>query len=498
MGETLIRWPVCAAALVAALSFAACSRSAPIEAPPAPVAEESAPPPLAGGPPARNRSDPTLAEGALAAGDTALASPVQADAASVPAEPQRYAEGYGRAYGQGYDHRARDRRYLERERALARDREEARQLWLRRHRERHWYLNHHHLVFERGRPLRHEVIRHAAVHPAPAAPPAHHAAAPAPRPAPHPAALVRPHRTRIEVRPAVKPVLQTQPKVTPLDHTMALPLVETRPPAPTPSPSQAAAAPAVDLATQLGQLTSAAAEDMKGAKLDVPAALSTGGEGKVVLTLPQDLLWTIQGRASSSSLGPAARLASVSAKLAGQGYVITPNGEQTARLGPDRPAVFTWDVKPSGAPGGVLTADMTAALQGQGAPLTFALGAVTAQIPVVAPAASAAAVQAAPAPAAAPASTSPPMIRLPDLSRFGLPDLSRFRLRDLAIPGHPTVGVPGLGQVASYRVTAAGLFALVVLLLAAIVRSASARRERAERRRRFHSFETADFGDEHP
>ena len=133
MGETLIRWPVCAAALVAALSFAACSRSAPVEAPPAPVAEESAPPPLAGGPPAQTGPGPTLAEAALAAGDTTLASP----AASVPAEPQRYAEGYGRAHGQGYDHRARDRRYLERERALAREREDARQLWLRRHRERH-------------------------------------------------------------------------------------------------------------------------------------------------------------------------------------------------------------------------------------------------------------------------------------------------------------------------------------------------------------------------
>jgi hypothetical protein len=462
MAETLIRWPVCAAALAAALAMPACSRSAPAEAPPAPVAEESAPPPLAG------------AEAAVAAG---------------AAGPQRYAEDYGRGYGEGYNHRVRDRRPVERDRALARERDEARQVWLQRHRVRHWRLQHHHLVFERGRPPHQEAVRHAA-HPASAAAPAHQTALPAPRPTPHPAALVRPHRTRIQVRPEVRPVLQTQPNVTPLDHTMALPVIETRP-----------AAPAVDLTAQLGQLTSAAAEDMKGAKLDVPSALSTGGEGKVVLTLPQDLLWTIQGRASSSSLGPAARHASVTAKLAGQGYVITPNGEQTARLGPDRPAIFTWDVKPSGAPGGVLTADMTASLQGEGAPLTFALGAVTAQIPVVAPAASGAvpATAAAPAPAAAPGADHIGFgaLRLPDFSRFGLPDLSRFRLRDLAIPGHPTVAAPGLGQVASYKVVAAGLFALIVILLAAIMRSASARRERAEQRRRFHSFEAANFGDEH-
>ncbi|HEY5410942.1 MAG TPA: hypothetical protein VIJ94_09480, partial [Caulobacteraceae bacterium] len=496
----------CAAVLAAALAISACSRSAPAEAPPVvpPVAEESAPPPLAGGPPAEAAPNPALAEAALVAGDTALASPAPAepapDAATPPAALQiSYAEGYIRADRYGYDHRAQAR-----ERAIERQRYDAYQRWLRQRRAQHWRLRHHQLVFEhpvRGRlldhyapPHRHDLQPRSARAARPAAP--HPARAHAARA--HPANLVRPHRTAIEVRPTAKPVLLPQPAIKPLDHTLALPLIETRPTTPTPTPAQAAAAPAVDLTTQLGQLTSAAAEDMKGAKLDVPSALSTGGEGKVALTLPPDLLRTIQARASSSSLGPAARKVSVTAKLAGQGYAITPNGEQTARLQINQPAVFSWDVKPSGAAGGVLTADMTASLQGPGSPLTFALGAVTAQIPVVAPAAPVSAP--APAPVAAPGlgRLSFGAWRVPDLSRFGLPDLSRLRLRDLTIPGRPTLGVPGLGQVPSYRVVAAGLFALIVILLAAIARGASARRERAERRRRFHSFETADFGDEHP
>jgi hypothetical protein len=357
-------------------------------------------------------------------------------------------------------------------------------------------------VFEhpvRGGPLHHRPI---APHAAQAGTPPHLAGAPpkaaippAAAPAPHPTALVHPRRARIAVEPAAQPVRLQPAPATPLDHlSLALPVISSQPP-PAATPDEAAAAPAVDVATQLGQLTSAAAEDMKNARLDVPPAISTGGEDKVVLTLPADLLKTMQARAAQTGLGPAARKVFVTAKLGGQGYAITPNEDQTARLQAGEPTVFTWDVKPSATPGGVLTADMTGSLQGQGRDQTFALGAVTAQIPVGGQAAPA------PAPIQAPVET-PVQLKLPDLShiRFGgigLPDLSRLHLRDLAIPGHPVVTVPGLGRTPSYKVVAVGLLVLIVILLMSIVRSASARRERAERRRRFHSFES-DFGDEHP
>ncbi len=254
----------------------------------------------------------------------------------------------------------------------------------------------------------------------------------------------------------------------------------------------------MDLATQLGQLTTAVAEVMKGAKLDIPSDIAAGHQGKVVLTLPPELLQGARAKAAQVGLGSAARKVLVTAKLAGQGYTITPNVDQSAQLEAGEPTVFNWDVTPSATPGGVLTADMTGSLQGDGEDKTFALGAVTAQIPVAGQSA------AAPAPISAPVSQGVHLnLKLPDLSQIKLgslhlPDLSRLHLRDLGIPGHPTVGVPGLGQVASYKVVATAIVVLILILLLAISRSATARRERAERRRRFHSFEANHYGDEHP
>ena len=343
---------------------------------------------------------------------------------------------------------------------LAHDRNLERRRALRNRRwARHWRLSHHHLVFVRPGHTQHHV---------------------APRPAPDDRLTPRPESFQHSDRQSLLVLVATAPT----------------PVAPAATPDQAAAAPAVDLATQLGQLTVAVAEVMKGAKLDVPPALSTGGEGKVVLTLPAELSGTLQAKSGQVGLGGAARKTFLTAKLAGQGYAIVPNQEQTARLQPGEATVFSWDVKSSPTPGGVLTADMTGSLQGDGDDKTFALGAVTAQIPVGG--------QAAPAPAPIEAPAAQPLqVKLPDLSHFRLgairpPDLSHLQLRGLGIPGHPTVAVPGLGQVPSYKVVAAGVVALVLLLLIAILRSASSRRERAERRRRFHSFEASHLGDEHP
>ncbi len=483
MGETMKRWPASAAALAALLALSACSRALPPQAQTtaAPVAEESAPP-LAGAPTAQA---PALAETA------------------PTAEPVSYASGYGRTYRGAYAYRAEsyadrerrlayeqyreDQRHAAREHYLARQRYLAHEHWLR---SRHahagrWAYREHHLVYERPH-------RHAAPRPAQ---PVSHATTPAPaphpvaKPAPAPAKLVRPHR--IVVKPEAKPVVLHPAPIKPLDHSLALPLITTQAATATPAitPDQAAAAPAVDLGTQLGELTTAAAQDMKDARLDLPAALSTGGEGKVVLTLPASLLATIQVKAKAVGLGASGRKVFITARLAGQGYAITPNQGQTTRVDAG-PTIFAWDVKPSGAPGGVLTADMTGSLQGEDQAKTFALGAVTAQIPAPGQA----------APAAAPAqATAPAQVKLPSLGHLNLklPDLLHFRLRDLAIPGHPTVAVPGLGPTPSEKVVAAGLVALILILLISIMRNASARRERAQRRQRFHSFEATQFGDEH-
>ena len=112
MGETMIRWPACAAALAAVVALSACSRSAPPEAPvgPPPLAEQAAPP-LAGGPSSQAESDRALAEAAVAAGDTASTAP------SLTAEPVSYETGYGRIYRDAYDHRGPG--YAQRERQLA-------------------------------------------------------------------------------------------------------------------------------------------------------------------------------------------------------------------------------------------------------------------------------------------------------------------------------------------------------------------------------------------
>ena len=428
--------------------------------------------------------------GALLAAVLALSAALQpAGAAAAVHHPVTAAERRI-AYEQRLEeqrHLARER-YLAHERALAHERRlsRGRRLQTRLRTERHWYFRHHQLVYSHPGPH----------HLAPAAKPVAvaHVVAPAPapapkpvaKPAPHPAALIRPHRQRLVVKPAAQPVvLQTPQAKTTIDHPMALPLITTQA-TPAITPAQAAAAPPVDLGTQLGELTTAAAQAMKNARLDLPPALSTGGEGKVVLTLPPELLAAIQAQAATVGLKPSARKVFVTARLAGQGYAVTPNGEQSARVDAG-PTIFAWDVKPTGAPGGVLTADMTGSLQGDGDAKTFALGAVTAQIPPPGQPA------AAPAPATAPAA-APSQLKLPDLGHWSLGGL---KLHSLAIPGHPTVPVPGLGQVASEKVVAAAILVLILILLIAIVRSAAARRERTQRRRRFHNFEAADFGDGH-
>ena len=560
MGETPIRWPALVATLAAVLALGACERSAPPQAAVTaqPVASQPAQPPLAGGPQLADAAGGSSNTGVMVPArpvDEAPAPPLQRVAYShvahhhlTLAEERRARQleierrdyfAYRRYLAEQRlhrDHASRERHWYYRNHRLVFEHPERSRPFHRYggaryaapryaaarpagprygagryagayHRHPQW-----HAVPAHAGLAHHAVVAHHPVVAAPAKGPVHAVVAtpakapakpvakPAPtaRPAPHPAALIHPRHSRL----AIEPVKQLAPQLAgppPLAQTtLALPLISTPQPAPAITPAQAAAAPAVDLATQLGQLTTAVAEVMKGAKLDVPPDIAAGHQGKVVLTLPPELLEGARAKAAQVGLGSAARKVLVTAKLAGQGYTITPNVDQSARLEAGEPTVFNWDVTPTATPGGVLTADMTGSLQGDGEDKTFALGAVTAQIPVAGQPA------AAPAPISAPVSPGAHLnLKLPDLSHIKLgsvhlPDLSGFHLRDLAIPGHPTVGVPGLGQVASYKVVASAIVVLILVLLLAISRSATARRERAERRRRFHSFEANHYGDEHP
>ena len=126
-------------------------------------------------------------------------------------------------------------------------------------------------------------------------------------------------------------------------------------------PSQAGAAPAGEApathaqtaassSVALQNLTIALAPEMDAARLDASSpTLAAGDVGAVTLTLPANLLATVQGEAGKVGLGKAAAHVSVSARLTGSGYDITPNGEQSSKLSSGQPLSFSWQVKATGA-----------------------------------------------------------------------------------------------------------------------------------------------------
>jgi hypothetical protein len=220
------------------------------------------------------------------------------------------------------------------------------------------------------------------------------------------------------------------------------------------------AAPAAPKASPIDQLRAGVAgEAAGGARLDVPAAeLLAGKEAKVTLSLPDNLLGLIQREAAKVGLGRAARTASVSARLTGEGYSITPNGTQTARLRAGRGQSFSWMVHPTGDAREPLTAAVDARLaNGQRFSLLTLQQAVSA-LPDMA------------AEAAAKAKAAPGWMR-------------RF-LKMLDIPGHEELHLPVFGKMPSHNLVAIGLIALILLLLVNIAGGASRRQARAEARRR--------------
>jgi hypothetical protein len=121
---------------------------------------------------------------------------------------------------------------------------------------------------------------------------------------------------------------------------------------------------------------------------------------------------------------------------------------------------------------------MSASISLEGQPATLPLGTLAVQLPPPVLAG---------APASAPAPASPPVLA-PEESQL---DLGHLSWSDLAIPGHPTVAVPGLGDVASGKLVAAGLLLLVLLIFRELLHRPF---ERAERRRALDELEAARFG----
>lgn len=132
-----------------------------------------------------------------------------------------------------------------------------------------------------------------------------------------------------------------------------------------PAPKAGAPAPAA-AKTKPEQLGEALAGDVtSGAQFDTKA-LADGNEGIVTLNLPPSLFARLREEAGKLGLGPQARNAEAQAKLSGEGYEITPNDTQTARLKEGEATNFTWNVKPLDNASGTLGADVGVQLKGIG------------------------------------------------------------------------------------------------------------------------------------
>jgi hypothetical protein len=386
----------------------------------------------------RRASGDDLANDAAAAGETGLARPGQyAPPAEDPIAPLLDGAPEDRSYAQGYDQPYPDEPDVRTEPYLAGRPSPA--------------LRHHHRVQHHHRTQ----VAQPAPHPA-----AQAARPSAPAPAAHPT-VVRPHRMRIILEPQRKPSL-TSPSDDQPALAQNLPSVE--------------AEPQADLDAQLAELTRAASADMQGIKVELAPQLSAGREGAVVLTLPPQLLSDLTYRAEDSD--PNAKAMTITIRLSGEGWRVAPDGAQTVNVTAGRPATFTWRASPSGPAQGSMIAEMRASLDLQGQPVTLPLGTLALQLPppVLAPTP----VQAASAPAPEPD------------EGITLPDLSNLSWNTLAIPGHPTVQVPGLGEVASGKVVGAGLLLLILLFLRELLHRPI---ERRQRRRAVRELEAARFGD---
>jgi hypothetical protein len=307
---------------------------------------------------------------------------------------------------------------------------------------------------------------HSASAPASHAAPVRVAAAPAAKPAvaAKPVAVAKPAPApapKVAAAKPMAPVVAPAPAPKTIEAPVAVaPVVAAKlnpPPAGLPEPADSRLAA---LQTAVG------GEVAAGSKLTVPEALAKGEPAQVSLSLPQTVLAIIQREAAKLGLGKAAKKADVTATLSGEGYEITPNGPQTATLKPGEAPAFNWQVKPGAGEKGPLKADVDASLNGGKAPMTFSLAsleqAVKSAVDSVQPRA------------------------------------KGSLLDKLAIPGMPTVKLPGVGEVPSKSVVALGLLLAGLALLVAIARSVGENARRAERRRKFRTMGESVFASPEP
>lgn len=290
------------------------------------------------------------------------------------------------------------------------------------------------------------------------------AAAPAPKLAPlRPVAVAK---LAPIAKPVAKPVVLAPLK--PLAPTPAPPVLKTAPPV--------AVAPPVKVApklTPVQQLQSAVSATInRGASLSVPADLKAGKEADVVLSLPGDLLAMVQEQAAKLGLGKSAKKVSAYANLKGDGYAITPPGQQTVPVAAGKPTTFSWKVKPTDGAKSPLKADYGLELNGAKPKTAFSVGSLEEAV-------------------AAPVEAAKSAAKGFKLPKFGMPSL-----KALAFPWVPEPTLPVVGKVARENVVGGALALLALILLIVLARGASASRARDERRRKFRTMQ--DYGVNEP
>jgi len=227
-----------------------------------------------------------------------------------------------------------------------------------------------------------------------------------------------------------------------------------------PTPTIPVAAPAKPL-TKIEKLQAAVApEATKGAVLAAGDSLGKGEAGQVTLSLPASLGDMIKAQAAKLGLTKAAKKTSAYATLQGEGYEVTPNGKQTAVVKPGEPTTFNWQVKPGEKAQGQLKSEFGIDLNGAKTAQSFSLGEIVKRVA--------------------------PMKEAVKGKAGSL--LSKLNIKGL----DGDVNLPGVGGAPLKSVLGGALVLLAVIILAGISRSASASREKAERRRKFRTL--TDYG----
>ena len=261
-------------------------------------------------------------------------------------------------------------------------------------------------------------------------------------------------------------------------------------PAPVVTPAVQPATPVAAPPSKLVQLQTTVGQDVaQGANLAVSPDVAQGKPGGVSLSLPANLLDVLREEAAKFGFKRAARKADVSATLSGDGYAVTPNGEQTQALKSGQAAQFAWQVTPGQNANGPLHAQVSATLKGQGEPKLLSL----------------ASLQSAVAQVQAQTQQAASGLHLPALPNLSDIFAKLFGHKDAApdqsatAPAAPTAApapapsgmesplhdrtLPIVGHVTVRAQIAAFLAFLAVLILLLIQRNMSEQRRAAERRR---------------